>query len=253
MTSRVVAIALLVIGAVAIAAGLGLRIFLTDDDGHHDGRSPTFALSSVEGADELIVAVEDDGVVTVRIERAGQQLIDFNDVHDAPVHAYAVADDGSWYAHVDPPLQADGTIAPFELPAGPARLVVHTSPGGGPDLQELGIDIDVPSAGAELPPGSTDNIATDDEWTDGSLTVRRQGFDFVLSEPWNGDDYQGGPALLAMFRLEDGAFVHEHAEVLDDDTRFRFAAELPGRGEYIGAVEFEQNGELVTAVFRFDV
>ena len=253
MNSRVVAIALIVVGALAIVAALGARVFFPDDEGHHDGREPTFALSSVQGADELVVAVADDGVVTVRIERAGQQLIDFNDVHDAPVHVYAIADDGSWYAHVDPPLQADGSIAPFQLPAGAARMVVQTSPGGGPDLQELGIDVDAPGEPEVLPQGSTDNIATDDEWTDGSLTVRRQGFDFVLSEPWNGGNYQGGPALLTLFRLEDGAFVHEHAEVLDDDTRFRFAAELPGRGGYIGAVEFEQNGELVTAVFRFEV
>ena len=252
MTSRVAAVVLVVVGAAALVVGLGLRVFLGDDEGHHDGRTPTFALSAARGADELIVDVDGSGQVTVTIERAGQQLIDFDDVHGAPVHVYAVAYDGAWFAHVDPQLRPDGSTAPFGLPPGDARLVVQTAPGGGPDLHELGIDVTIPAGAAPSPPGSTTNVADGDVWTDGELTVAERFPDFVLSEPWNGEDYHDGPALLSLFRLDDGAFIHAHAELVDDD-RFRFAAELPGRGEYLAAVQFEQDGEIVTAAYVIEI
>ena len=79
-----------------------------------------------------------------------------------------------------------------------------------------------------------------------------QGLDFVLSEPWSGDDHMGGPAFLALFHEDDFAFVHAHAELIGED-RFSFAADLPGLGDYLAAVEFHQDGELVTALFRFSL
>ena len=50
----------------------------------------------------------------------------------------------------------------------------------------------------------------------------------------------------------NAAFVHAHAEMIGDD-RFSFAADLPGLGDYLAAVEFHQDGELVTALFRFSL
>ena len=46
--------------------------------------------------------------------------------------------------------------------------------------------------------------------------------------------------------------VNPHATTIGDD-RFSFAVELPGSGSYLAAVELVQDGELVTALFRFDV
>ena len=91
-----------------------------------------------------------------------------------------------------------------------------------------------------------------DDWTDGAVTVTRQGFDFVLSEPWNGDDVYGGPAFLSLFGGEDLAFTHAHAELVGDN-RFSFQVNLLRSGPYLAAVEFEQSGDLVVAVFRFDL
>lgn len=251
MNSRIAATVLVVVGLVATAIGLGLRVFLPDDEGHHDGRLPTFALSSTSGTDEL--AIEQDGnrpTLTVAVERVGQPITDFDDVHDAPMHVFAASTDLDRFVHVDPEIGPDGRSAPVTLPSdGTYRVVTQSSPAGGPDLLELAADVTV--AGADG--GLAQNITDDDVWTDGGLTVTRQGFDFVLSEPFDGPDHHGGPAFLTVFRADDMAFVHGHAQLVEPD-RFRFELALPGRGEYLTALQFlpaADATEPVTALFRF--
>jgi len=257
VTSRVTAIVLVVVGLVATAAGLGLRLFLSDDDeGHHDGRLPTFALSSTSGTDELVVHQDGDGpTLTVAVERVGQPLTGFDEVHGAPLHVFAATTELDRFVHVDPAIGPDGRSAPITLPAdGTYRLVAQAAPAGGPDLLELGADVTVVGAGG----GPEQNIADGAVWTNGDLTVTRQGFDFVLSEPFDGPDFHGGPAFLAMFRADDMAFVHGHAQLVDPD-RFRFELAVPGRGDYLAALQFlpataattEATTEPVTALFRF--
>ena len=247
---KALGVVLIVIGVALTGAGLFLQLVLTEEEGHHDGRPPTFALDSVSGADELLVEpTADPATVEVRIERAGQPIVNYDDLHDARFHAYTVAVDLDGYAHtVHATESADGRYV-VELAGtdGAQRVVTQSAPDGGPDLLELG------TSGAAAGPAATpQNIATDDQWTDGDLMLSRQGLDFVLSEPWSGDDHMGAPAFLALFHEGDLAFVHAHAELVGDD-RFSFAADLPGLGRYLAAVEFVQGGELVTALFRFSL
>jgi hypothetical protein len=261
VNTRVLAIALIVGGLVATAVGLGIRQLVADDEGHHDGRPATFALSATSGVHELTVGPAGGelgglSAVVVVIERAGQPITAFDDVHGAPMHVFAVSSELDWFVHDDPDVSPDGATFPVELPPGRTyRVVTQSAPGGGPDLLELGADVtldgELAGAGAERP----QVIATDDVWAGDGLTVRRQGFDFQLSEPWSGDEYHGGPALLTLFRAGDLAFVHGHASVPEPD-RFRFSLELPGRGTYLAALQFHQGSdsdEPVTALFRFEI
>jgi hypothetical protein len=250
VTTRIVGVVLVVVGVAATLAGLGARIFLTDDEGHHDGRAPTFALSASVGADELVVDV-DGSQVAARIERAGQTISDYDELHDGRGHLFVIDADGDGYRHVDLGDDATDGIITAEAPGeGPQRVVFQARPAAGPDLLELGRTVDV----VEAPPAdaSAQTVAADDVWTDGELTIERQGLDFVLSVPWTGEEHHGGPAFLALFGLEDFAFVHGHAETPDAD-RFRFNLDLPGRGDYVAALELVQDGELVTALFRFTI
>ena len=246
------AIALIVIGLGAIAAGLGLRVFFTDDEGHHDGRDATFALASALGVDELAVHQSgSDSSISVAIERAGQPITEFDEVHGSEMHVFVVREDLSWFLHADPEMLPDGSSTAVEVIAGGSvRVVTESAPKGGPDLLELGTDVAVD--GDVVP--SEQYITTDDVWTDGDLSIRREGFDFVLSESWSGEDYHGGPALLTMFRAEDLAFIHGHATTPEQD-RFRFSLDLPGRGDYLAALQFNQGntGDPVTAFFRFQL
>lgn len=246
MTSRVVGIVLLVVGLAATLFGLGARLFW-DDDGHHDGRAPTFALDAEVGADVLVVE-QDDSVVRVSVERAGQRITSFDDLHDARAHVFVVGTDLDSYKHVDMADSADGVVEFDVADPGEYRVVFQAAPSSGPDLLELGATIDLAgSSGGSAVDAS--EIADGEVWTDGSLTIERRGLDFVLSEPWDGESYHGGPALLTLLHADEMAFVHGHAEFVDD--LFRFGLDVPGRGEYLAALEFVQNGELVMALFRF--
>ena len=248
MKTRIVAVALIVVGLGLTAAGLFGQIILGEDEGHHDGRESTFALASSVGADTLIVEEVPTSAFDVSIERAGQTLVGYDDLHEASFHAFAVSRDLTNYVHaVFPDPSTTGVYRVGPLPDGEHRVVVQAAPAGGPDLLEVGIDVTSDGGGM-----AGQFISGDDVWTDDTLTVTRQGFDFVLSEPWSGQEYRGSPAFLALFRGDDLAFLHQHAGLVGDD-RFSFAVDLPGRGEYLAAVEFIQNGELVTALFRFEV
>jgi hypothetical protein len=238
---------LIIAGVAATLAGLFGQVFLAEDEGHHDGRTFSFALSDSSGADELVVESTGPNEVLVRVERAGQPLAS-DMIHDASLHVFVVGENLESFAHVTPSdIGGDGSETAVSAPAGEVRVVVQTSPRGGPDLLELGASVEVDGEAPE-----PQNITTTDEWVDRGLTVRRQGLDFVLSESWTGDDVFGGPAFLSLFRADDFAFTHGHAVLVGDD-RFSFAMDLPGSGEYLAALEFEQGGRLVTALFRVSI
>jgi hypothetical protein len=246
--SKAIAVALIVFGLVVTALGLFGQVFLNDDEGHHDGRPSLFALQSELGTDELIVEEVRPNELVVSVDRAGQPIQTFDEVHDAPMHVFAVTPDLSEFHHDDPDL-VDGVFEPVSVGGGEYRVVVQTAPDGGPDLLELGADVS--TTGDPLSSGRFVTVSDVYELP-GGLTVERQGFDFVLSEPWQGEDHHGGPALLTMFRAEDGAFVHAHAET-PSDNRFRFNLNLPGSGEYLAALEFLRDGRVETALYRFEV
>ncbi len=242
MRSKVVAVVLIVLGVGATLGGLYGQIFLAEDEGHHDGRTPTFALASQVGTDELVVEQTAPDRLAVEVLRAGQ-AVQLDALHDGLDH-YFVTDSGfTYFSHTA--FAQEGETRELAAPPGEVRVVAQVAPTGGPDFLELGATV-----GVEGEPFDEQNITDDDVWTDGSLTVTRQGFDFVLSAPWNGDDIYEGPAFLSLFRAEDFAFSHAHAELVGSD-RFSFATALPGLGDYLAALEFEQDGRLVTALFRF--
>lgn len=242
MKSKVLPIALIVIGIAATLGGLYGQIFLAEDEGHHDGREFTFALEARSGADELVVESSTDNEIVAQVQRAGQP-IGLGGVHGADAHFFVVSEDLSWFEHVV--IEEAESFETLTAPAGEVRVIAQLSPSGGPDFLELGASAEV--GGDEF---DAQNMTETDEWTNGDITVRRQGFDYVLSEPFNGDDVFDGPALLTLINGDTLAFTHAHAEVVDGN-RLSFATNLPGLGEFLAAVEFQHDGELVTALFRF--
>lgn len=235
--------ALVVVGVLAVVAGLvgrGAR----DDEGHHDGRSPTFALGSSAGDVELLVEPAGPGSVRVALERDGRAIA-LDRVHGDELEVYVVADDLSWFDHV----RVDDVAGPIEVaaPPGRARVAALAAPEGGPDLVELGAWVDVdgdPVPGQRIADGPT--------WTDGDVTVRRDGFDVTLPAPWEGTEVDGAPAALTLVREGDGAPVHAHGSRLGE-RRVTFSVTLPGRGRYLAAYELVLGGDAITALFHVEV
>jgi hypothetical protein len=250
VNTRLAGIALVVAGVVITLLGLGARIFLTEDEGHHDGRTPTFAAEGAVGADELVTEVSGTEL-TVRVERAGQPLTDFDELHDGTGDVFVASEALDWYGEA---AIADGDGRTLvELPgAGAYRVVVQAAPSGGPDLLELGTTVVVDGRSDAGVEDAAPSIVADDVWVGDGLTIERQGLDFVLSEDFDGPDTAGAPASLVMFHADDLRFTHAHAELVEPD-RFRFFADLPGRGEYLAALRFVQDGEPVTALFRVTI
>ena len=251
MKPRLVAIALIVVGLVATAAGLFGQVFLREDEGHHDGPEFTFALESSRGVDELVVTSKRTAV-NVSVERSSQPLV-LEPIHDGYLDVFVASTDLTSIEHFSSGRdESDSTPALISLevpaPAGEVRVATLATPSGGPELLELGATVEV-DGDKEFEP---QNISETDEWTDADLTIRRQGFDFVLSEPWNGDDTSGSPASIALFRGDDLAFTHGHAELVGDN-RFSFSLTLPGAGDYLALLEFEQDGVVVDARFRITI
>ena len=243
---NLLAVLLIVVGIVATLGGVFGRVFLAEDEGHHDDRAPTFALQSQVGAYELTVRAGGE-TITPMLAQAGQAVTNFDGLHgaDGP-HVFVVSEELDWFTHTTPETLDESIVV-----NGPARhrVIVQANPAGGPDLLEMGVTTDQVSGDDTIDLVIADQDVYPDPTTDG-LTITRQGFDFVLSEPWNGDEVYDGPAFLTLIRAEDFAFTHAHAELVGDN-RFSFASDLPGLGDYLAALEFEQDGELVTALFRF--
>ena len=239
---NIVAAILIVLGVAATLGGVYGRVFLAEDEGHHDDREPTFALESQVGIDELAVTAVGPNEIQVEILRAGQARA-VSGAHGESAQLFVVGADRQYFDRSA--LSNDDLATTVTSPSGRVRAIVYGSSTGGSDFLELGATVDV--GGEPLP---DQNITDGDRWTNDSITVTRQGFDFVLSEPWNGDEVSDGPAFLTLVRAEDFAFTHAHAELVGDN-RFSFATDLPGLGDYLAALEFEQDGETVTALFRF--
>ncbi len=251
MTRRIVAIVLVVVGVTLTAVGVAARL-LAPDEGHHDGRTPTFALQSSIGDDTLEVdPVAGRAAVDVSVRRSGERITEFGTVHGVPLDAFAVSSDLTQFVHHDRSMDQGTGVGRLDLPGGgDYRVIVQTGPKDGPDLLELGRSVTV-----DGPPAAADpSIVDGDVWTADGLTITRQGLDFVLSEPFAGDDYRDGAALLTMFHEGDLAFAHAHASVVDG-TRLRFALDLPGRGDYLAALQLHRAGsdDLVTALFRVQI
>jgi len=229
VTSKAFAILLIVLGVGATLGGVYGQVFLAEDEGHHDDREPTFALASQVGAFDLTVSADDESV-TPTLTQAGQLVTNFDEL--------------DWFAHLTPDVLGE----PIEVD-GPAihRVIVAASLPNGSDFVELGATTERESGTA-----LSGTVVVDDDVYDagGGLTVTRQGFDFVLSQAWNGQDLFDGPAFLTLVRADDFSATHAHAELVGDN-RFSFATDLPGLGDFLAALEFEQNGETVTALFRF--
>ena len=246
MRTKILATLLIVLGVGATLGGVFGRVFLAEDEGHHDDREPTFALQSQNGAYELTV-LAGGGTITPTLSQAGQAVTEFDGLHgtDGP-HVFVVSEGLDWFTHLTPealdePIAVDGPAI--------HRVIVQANPAGGPDLLEMGVTTDQESGDDVMDLLIADQDVYPDSTSEG-LTITRQGFDFVLSEPWNGDEVYDGPAFLTLIRAEDFSFTHAHAEVVGDN-RFSFASDLPGLGDYLAALEFEQDGELITALFRF--
>ena len=220
-------------------AGMGGSGDLTDSDLAHLG------LSSTVGDYRLVVVDRTSTAVALRIDRGGDPVVDFTEVHGALWHLLVVRRDLQGFQHLHPVLGADGVwTATLDRPieAGAWRAVLETEPSGGGVLV-MGIDLLVGGEAAPVAVPPPSNVAIVD-----GLTITREGLWFTVTPSDSLQPWYGQSAHLVAFREGDLAYAHLHPanDVAGD---YRFSGSLPGPGTYRLFLQFLADGELVTAAF----
>jgi hypothetical protein len=202
-------------------------------------------LSSTVGDYRLVVVDRTSTTVALRIDRGGNPVVDFTEVHGALGHLLVVRRDLQGFQHLHPVLGPDGVwTATLDRPieAGAWRAVLETEPTSGGVLV-VGIDLLVGGEAAPVAVPPPSNVAIVD-----GLTITREGLWFTVTPSDSLKPWYGQSAHLVAFREGDLAYAHLHPanDVAGD---YRFSGSLPGPGTYRLFLQFLADGQLVTAPF----
>ena len=198
-------------------------------------------------------------------QQTGEPVLDYEELHDRPLHLIIVSRDLTEFHHVHPTLDRTGTWT-VELPAlppGSYRAITDFWVTDGPRLA-LGIDLQVPGDSSPATPAQPTTVSHVDgydvtiEATTGPtgevaaiLTVRRNG-NAVRPDP-----YLGANGHLIALRAGDLAYAHVHpdddaSDNPSEDESVRFKANLKSAGRYGLFFDFRYGGAVHTATFTFD-
>ena len=186
--------------------------------------------------------------------------------HEMKIHLMVVSEDLSWFRHIHPMQQADGTYTVTEMfpNGGKYFLFVDFKPSGG--AQTLSI-LEIGVQGQQMAASGEDT----NKWisqTDGYKVTLENGNDFKtnraqhlkisvekegkkLSES-DLQQYLGASAHIVMIGKADKDFLHIHPV---SDSRYPVFAEtrVGKAGIYRMWVQFKIDGQVHTADFRVDV
>src|SRR2546426_5341376 len=215
--------------------------------------------------------------------KTGAPVKEFNIVHDMPFHLFVVSEDLTYFAHIHPQQQTDGsfTIETMVPKAGSYIIYCDIFPVGGMpqvahrSLITAGFDGDLFSAQAQLVP---DKILT--------KTLAGVRFELTLNpaEPVGGrpatlkyhltDEKTGEPVkdlqpylgawghtLILSEDVSDYIHSHPTETIPDDEDRTKifggpdvsFDAFFPRPGRYRVWSQFQRQGKLITIVFTINV
>ena len=231
-------------GGSADLTGLGLSSTVGDYRLVVVDRTDTSIALTVDGAPSGLSTLSTTVRGPVR-GLAGSPVVDFTEAHGALGHLLVVRRDLQGFQHLHPDIGPDGVwTATFDAPldAGAWRAVLETEPTDG-SLLVLGVDllVDGDASLAPVPPPA-DAVTVD------GLSVTRQGLQFTATPADTLQPWYGQSAHLVAFREGDLAYTHLHPanDVAGD---YRFSGSLPGPGTYRLFLQFQNDGQLVTAPF----
>jgi hypothetical protein len=255
-------------GAMAAGAAIGPIDVSADDD--HSMDAPTEAsdaqtprgLSVVASGhrlvlDETVLASSAPTPFEFRIvDDAGNAVVDFEELHERPLHLIVLSRNLVDYLHLHPTMDATGNWA-VDLPAlepGSYRVFADFQPTGDTNLT-LGADLTVAgdTRPVELPaPADADTVdgyevalsgrpAVGE--TDLTFTVSREGRQVVT------DPYLGAAGHLVAIREGDLAYLHVHPHEGDGEAAVTFTGEFPSAGTYRLFFDFSHDGTVRTASY----
>lgn len=238
--------------------------------GHAEGEEEPMAEEAAEGADGLAVAVPGlrlvadqvgpgpRAVVRFRIEDAqGAPVLDFDTLHERPMHVVLVRRDLAGFQHLHPTASAGGTwTTQADLSeAGDWRLLADFSTGGRRAV--LGSDVIVPGELRPSPLPAPASIAAAGPYqvrlhTPALRAGAEQALEFTPTldgEPVQLQPYLGALGHLVVLREGDLGYLHTHPE----DGRASFRTTFPSAGRYRAFLQFKAEDEVRTAAFTLEV
>jgi hypothetical protein len=207
----------------------------------------------------------------VRNPRSGATVGEFVESHERLLHLLVISHDLEFFAHLHPVRQSDGAFAQqVRLPrSGAYRLIADVVPAGGaPQLLQRSI-VTAGYRGRVLP-AATHAADLHDKIAGGvrikaivpsPVAGREQLITFELTDATSGhpvgdlEPFLGAPAHLLITSGDLESVTHSHPVAALTDAagpRIVFQVLFPREGAYRAWVQFQRNGEVLTAPFTVE-
>jgi len=201
---------------------------------------------------------------TPKIKGNDTARIKLEEVHEQKLHVVIVSADLSWYDHVHPKFQADGTYTVQEaFPAGGEYIIFadYHPTGSHTQVERRTLEVTGPEKKPEV--FETQNLTTE---TDGyKVTLKPTGEIFrtdtinhmnvkISKDGVAVSDFEnimGVKGHLVIISGDGEKYIHVHA--LEKDSKLGLQTEFEHPGIYRAFYQFQTNGQIHTSYFTLDV
>ncbi len=206
--------------------------------------------------------------ITVRQPHDGERVQNFETVHEKLMHLFVISHDMSYFTHIHPEIQRDGSfVIETVLPkAGPYQLFTDFYPmGGTPQVVQktiitAGYEGSLAGARARL---KTDAAEKTEQGVrigmkaSALISGRKQTLTFTLADAKSGEpvkdleQYLGASAHLLILSEDLSDYVHGHADKVGSDLTLETI--FPRPAMYRLWIQFQRHGKVITVPFTFEV
>lgn len=187
--------------------------------------------------------------------------------HTKKIHLIAVSEDLSWFDHIHPELNADGSYSVKEKfpTAGKYTLFADYKPSGGNHTVDV-LNVAVSGTTPAAKKYGADKL-TGDGGDGFSVNLAPEGGKFLTNMPMhingvmmqNGkevdvntlEDYLGAKAHMVVVSLTDKKYLHVHPGV--EGGKFDLHTTFDKPGVYRGWIQYQSKGKVYTSDFVFNV
>lgn len=205
--------------------------------------------------------------LTPRIKANEKEQVPLDIEHEKKIHLIVVSDDLSYFDHIHPEFNADGSYkVPTKFPAGGKyTLFADYKPSGGNHaLDKLTVDVTGTQPTAKT---YTTDKRTGDAGDGFTVTLEPTGGKFITEVPMhiagavklNGkevdpntlENYLGAKAHMVVVSRDEKEYLHVHPAV--EGGKFDLHTTFQKPGIYRGWIQFQSKGKIYTADFVMDV
>ena len=205
--------------------------------------------------------------MTPKIKDKPTEQVPLDVEHTKKIHLIVVSDDLSWFDHIHPELNADGSYSVKEKfpTAGKYTLFADYKPSGANHTVD---NLNVTIAGTPPAPKKYGADKLVGDGGDGfSVSLAPEGGKFLTNMPMhingvtmqNGkpvdvntlEDYLGAKAHMVVVSLADKKYLHVHPSV--DGGKFDLHTTFEKPGVYKGWIQYQSKGKVHTSDFVFNV